>query len=799
MDSTTVPDVLEGPLPPSADSLVGAPLLVPATPAPVVAPTAAPTLAPPPAAPRPTAISIRVVTANVQSFPDNALTPAQALEDLTRNAGIGDIVLLQEIAPRYRALVQQAFPAAEWFVFYGRGDNTSPIAFRRSQFTKVAGRVQLLHPGVAGLHTRRYCTHLRLGSLVLGRDLHVTNVHLVAGAFNNVQEHDQALRLREWNEAIGKHQAMLARLVGSGLPVVGGGDYNRQLRQARSVGETIAGKPVTYAVGPASIDLLWFVDGEDLAWSVRSTRIFQGRDGQNPQRHSDHAARLANALLAVTGAGVPGVVPAIKTTVPPPRVRPRPEPRPTVTTKVKPRPKAAAPVLRADLPGPFELTTFGDRNPKKVDWKTRVALEEAERLLGYPLTVVQGSYNAGGVSQSAGTHDGGGAVDLLPYDSGRKVRVLRSIGFAAWYRPTIRGLWNAHVHAVMIDHGRLSPSAARQVVAYRAGRDGLKSNRVDNTWRPSPIPVFAYPPPMPPAGTAPVPAPRPAPGLAVAAAFPPRRTLDGIDTSHHQGGRIDIKAAQAAGLRWWYLKATEGSTVVDSIYRKRVRQARAAGVPVGAYHFARPDRGDAKEEARFFLKNSDIRLGDMLPMLDLESLEGMSLADLTRWTGNWVATVTNTLARRGLAARPIIYTPFDLGNGFGCLLWVARYSDDFRPPRIPRPWTRAAIWQHSDGRFGPVKRVPGFGPVDVNALHPDVPLSALRIRSTTPAAPPASPPPAPPPAPTATASPAPTATAPPAPTATGATAAPDDLQAVRSQLQNAVRSLQAALDSFPER
>ena len=126
----------------------------------------------------------------------------------------------------------------------------------------------------------------------------------------------------------------------------------------------------------------------------------------------------------------------------------------------------------------------------------------------------------------------------------------------------------------------------------------------------------------------------------------------------------------------------------------------------------------------------------MLPMLDLESLEGMSLAQVTTWTGRWVHTVTQQLRRRGLVAKPIIYTPFSLGSGFGCLLWVARYSDDFRAPVIPKPWRNAAIWQHSNGRYGPVKHVPGFGPVDVNAVHPDIPLSALRIKKVRKPAPP---------------------------------------------------------------
>ncbi len=265
-----------------------------------------------------------------------------------------------------------------------------------------------------------------------------------------------------------------------------------------------------------------------------------------------------------------------------------------------------------------------------------------------------------------------------------------------------------------------------------------RSNLPDRFWRPSPIPVFHYPPARRPAPVRPAPGTRPA-TAPTAGAYPPKRTLDGVDTSHHQGGRIDLKAARAAGLRWWYLKATEGDSVTDATYRKRVKQARDAGIPVGAYHFARPDPGDAAKEARFFLDHADIRAGDMLPMLDLESLEGMSLAQVTTWTGRWVHTVTQQLRRRGLVAKPIIYTPFSLGSGFGCLLWVARYSDDFRAPAIPKPWRNAAIWQHSNGRYGPVKHVPGFGPVDVNAVHPDIPLSALRIKKVRKPAPPGTP------------------------------------------------------------
>lgn len=132
------------------------------------------------------------------------------------------------------------------------------------------------------------------------------------------------------------------------------------------------------------------------------------------------------------------------------------------------------------MPRPYQLTTYDGR---RVDWLTRAALEDVAHVLGYSdgkLTLHQGSYNAGRVSASAGTHDGGGVIDLAPYDHARKVRELRRHGFAAWFRPAIPGLWGAHIHAVQIGNRKLAPSAARQVEAYLAGRNGLASNGPDD-------------------------------------------------------------------------------------------------------------------------------------------------------------------------------------------------------------------------------------------------------------------------------------------------------------------------------
>lgn len=109
--------------------------------------------------------------------------------------------------------------------------------------------------------------------------------------------------------------------------------------------------------------------------------------------------------------------------------------------------------------------------------------------------VLQGSYNKGGVTQSAGTHDGGGAVDISVYgwsDEFTRHVVLegRKVGFAVWYRPTIRNLWTEHLHGIAIGDPELSSGARGQVSEYYAGGDGLVGGSRDTGPRLSPIPVW---------------------------------------------------------------------------------------------------------------------------------------------------------------------------------------------------------------------------------------------------------------------------------------------------------------------
>lgn len=145
---------------------------------------------------------------------------------------------------------------------------------------------------------------------------------------------------------------------------------------------------------------------------------------------------------------------------------------------------------------PYKRTTW---RGVTVDNRTKSALIWAEKKFiavapkkRKPWRIGQGSYNAGGVSGSAGTHDSGGVVDIMFAGVPKKqrratVKWLRRAGFAAWAREG--AAWGAngsndHAHAVLLGHRVMSPAARSQTDSYRAHRDGLAGNNYDPTWRP---------------------------------------------------------------------------------------------------------------------------------------------------------------------------------------------------------------------------------------------------------------------------------------------------------------------------
>jgi hypothetical protein len=153
------------------------------------------------------------------------------------------------------------------------------------------------------------------------------------------------------------------------------------------------------------------------------------------------------------------------------------------------------------LPGTTSLTRLGlnrfsvsrtigpgahvPRDGYVVDARTQAMLTEAERLLGRTLVLEQGSYNPGGDPTSAGTHDGGGVVDvsvsgLTSAERTTVARALRQVGFAAWVRDPSQGDWPWHIHAAAISDTDLSSPAQHQIGDYYLGMNGLANRGPDD-------------------------------------------------------------------------------------------------------------------------------------------------------------------------------------------------------------------------------------------------------------------------------------------------------------------------------
>ena len=157
--------------------------------------------------------------------------------------------------------------------------------------------------------------------------------------------------------------------------------------------------------------------------------------------------------------------------------------------------------------------------------------------------------------------------------------------------------------------------------------------------------------------------------LAAAGATPIR----GIDVSHWQG-EIDWDRVANAGKEFAYLKSTDDIDYVDETFAFNRAQAKANGLSVGAYHFARPDpsAGDAVREARWFVRRTNPRPGELLPVLDIETSDGLTQAQMTTWASRWVEEVRDLTG-----VTPMVYT-----SPYG---WMERFGDTRRIAREGSP------------------------------------------------------------------------------------------------------------------
>ncbi len=191
----------------------------------------------------------------------------------------------------------------------------------------------------------------------------------------------------------------------------------------------------------------------------------------------------------------------------------------------------------------------------------------------------------------------------------------------------------------------------------------------------------------------------------------PRAEVIGIDVSHYQY-RIDwdelafhhdtkrklypnaTPDTKQRKVDFVIVKATEGKSHCDGMYKRNKNGAREQHIIFGAYHFFVPNV-PADLQAQNYIRHAQLQKGDLAPVLDVER-SGISKSEMLRWLN---------IVEKYYGVRPIIYTyehyyntVFHGDERFRKYpFWLARYEG-------AEPTHHHIIWQFSEkGTVGGIR------------------------------------------------------------------------------------------------
>ncbi len=170
----------------------------------------------------------------------------------------------------------------------------------------------------------------------------------------------------------------------------------------------------------------------------------------------------------------------------------------------------------------------------------------------------------------------------------------------------------------------------------------------------------------------------------------------GVDVSHYQG-EIQWEVLARQDISFAFIKATEGSGFTDECFTKNFRDARSAGLRVGAYHFFSFD-SCGKTQAEHFIRTVAPFEGMLPPVVDFEFYGDKwdNPPDITIARQELDTLLTALEAHYGM--KPILYATeetYDLylsGEYEHYDIWIRNVISS---PRLSdgRDWT---FWQYSN-------------------------------------------------------------------------------------------------------
>ncbi|EEF62266.1 glycoside hydrolase family 25 protein [Pedosphaera parvula] len=222
-------------------------------------------------------------------------------------------------------------------------------------------------------------------------------------------------------------------------------------------------------------------------------------------------------------------------------------------------------------------------------------------------------------------------------------------------------------------------------------------------------------------------------GAVLALAFVPGRALAqrpvGVDVSSYQGS-INWTSVRNSGITYAWAKATEGVTVNDGYFVGNENNGKAAGVYMGAYHFARPNLNSPAAEASHFwgVAGPYIKADgkSFMPMLDFEVFSGVvGASSYSDWANQWCNAIVSDASAAGTVVKPVLYTSACSACNFNSsvaqwISWIADYNG--QNPQTGTPWSVCgscdvwgggswSLWQFSSS--GSVSGIAGNVDMDV--------------------------------------------------------------------------------------
>lgn len=173
----------------------------------------------------------------------------------------------------------------------------------------------------------------------------------------------------------------------------------------------------------------------------------------------------------------------------------------------------------------------------------------------------------------------------------------------------------------------------------------------------------------------------------------------GVDVSHYQGD-IDWSLLGRSGVRFAYIKATEGSSLQDDHFQRNWAGANQAGVARGAYHFFTLC-SKAEDQAQNFFTAVPVVPDALPPMIDLEISNPCGNKYVMKDPAGEIAKLQKLIADK-YGRQPVFYVTDEFERTYlqGLFpdqdLWVR--SIQWPPNYRVQQWI---IWQYHDHAHKP--------------------------------------------------------------------------------------------------